>query len=126
MAGFKETGFGDRLSTAATAKRVQLEKARAKALDSKQGFAERQAARQAMSAEQSQRSAEKKAARLAIEAREAEARDAEQARKALALEAEKAAHDADLKEKAAQKIARETENKLIRDARYAARKARQK
>lgn len=126
MAGFKETSFGDRLNTAATAKRVQLEKARAKALDSKQGFSERQAARQAVSAGQSLRSAGEKAARLALEAREAEARDADNARKALALAEEKAARDADLKEQAAQKILRETRNKLSRDARYAARKARQK
>jgi hypothetical protein len=126
MPGFKETSFGDRLNTAATAKRVQLEKARAKALDSKQGFTERQAARQAMSAEQSTRSAEKKAARMALEAREAEIRDADQARRTLALEAEKAARDAELKEKAAQKIDRESKNKLARDARYAARKARRR
>ncbi len=126
MPGFKETSFGDRLSTAATAKRVQLEKARAKALHSKQGFTERQTARDAISAEQSLRSAESKAARMAVAAREAEMREADEARRILALNAEKAARDAELKEKAAQEIALEAKRKLIRDARYAARKARQR
>ncbi len=126
MPGFKETSFGDRLSTAATAKRVQLEKARAKALHAKQGFTERQKARHAMSAEQRMRSAESKAARMAFEAREAEIRDADEARRILALEVERAARDAELKEKAAQEIVLEAKRKLIRDARYAARKARKK
>lgn len=126
MSGFKEKSFGDRLRTAATAKRVQFEKVRAKALLTKQGFTERQAARKAVSAEQSRQSAESKAARIAAEAREAEIRDAEEARRISALQAEKAVHDAELKEKAAQQIALESKRKLIRDERYAARKARQK
>jgi hypothetical protein len=126
MPGFKEKSFDERLSTAATAKRVQLEKARAKVLLGKQDFAARQAARHAVSAEQSKRSAESKTARIAVEAREAEMRAAEEAKRISALQAEKALRDAELREKAAQQIALEAKRKLIRDERYAARKARQK
>ena len=107
MKGFKEKGFSDRLSTAAKAKQEQLARARAKSPLNDPEFAKRQAAR------------------AEAEARAAQARAEEDAR----LEALRHEEEAKLRAKRAEmdKLADLlTAQKAARDARYAARKARQK
>ncbi len=120
MSRFKETGFTERLSTAASAKKAELEKFRGKSEANDPAFAERQAARHAVSLARETRTAGRKAARLASVAREA----AEQAAHEAAVEAEQAAVDAEVAEQAARDVALQAERKAARDARYAARKAR--
>src|SRR5712672_249625 len=96
----KETGFAERQSAAAAAKKAALERHRVATNDPQ--LAERQVARQAVKLARDTRVAERRAARLAEEARLAAERAAEEAARQAALEAAKQA---------------------ARDARYAARKA---
>ena len=107
--------FGDRLKAAAKAKQALLEKARAKAPANDPKFAERQAARREVSIAREARASERKAAELAAKIREAEEQAAEQE-----------AREAEAAEQAAREIVLEAERKAARDARYAARKARQR
>lgn len=109
----------DRLGEAAKAKQARLEKARATAPANAPGFAERQAARREAALARDARNAERKAAKLAEAKRKAEAEAAERLAREQALAAESAAQ-------IARKAALEIEQKAARDARYAARKARQK
>jgi len=106
-----EPNFGDRLKAAAKAKQALLEKARAKAPANDPKFAERQAARREVSIAREARVSERKAAKLAAKIREA---------------AEQEAREAEAVEQAAREIVLEAERKAARDARYAARKARQR
>jgi hypothetical protein len=116
MSAFKDSDdFNERLSTAAKARQVSLEKFRARPRADDPAVVERQAARLATSQARDTRKAVRAAetARLVEEALRRAAEDV--ARKA-AVEAEKAALEATL----------EAERKAARDARYAARKARQR
>ncbi|MDY0884966.1 DUF6481 family protein [Dongia soli] len=122
----KETSLADRLSTAAKAKQILLEKARAKAAHNDPGFAERQAARHVAAIEREARAAERKKAKLADAAREAAERVAAEDARLRALEAEQEAKKMEAIERAAREVAAEAERKAARDARYAARKARKK
>ena len=131
MDNSKKTSFDDRLNAAANAKKAQLEKFRARSGGKDPGFAERQAARQAVGVARDARAVGRNTARLAGIAREADeqaARDAaakaEQAARDAAAEAEQAARDADVARQAADDVALQAERKAARDARYAARKAR--
>lgn len=128
-----EPSFADRLSTATRAREAQLKKARAKAPALDPGFAERQAARRAVSVAREARVAEGKAAKLAEKTRKA----AEATARAIALDAEREARKAEAAEEAARAIALKAEaaareiellaeQKAARDARYVARKARQR
>jgi HPt (histidine-containing phosphotransfer) domain-containing protein len=113
MSGYKEKGFGDRLSNAQDAKKAALERFRAKVSPDNPELARQRAERQA-------RAAAREAARLKAEA---EARALEEARlKAEAAEAEARAR----REEAERMVAQLAEQKAERDARYAARKARVK
>jgi hypothetical protein len=112
--------FDDRLSAAANAKKAELEKFRARSGTNDPAFAERQAARHAVSLARDARTAERAASRLAGLAREA----AEQSARDAAVEAEQAARAAEVARQAADDVALEAERKAARDARYAARKAR--
>ena len=120
----KESGFDDRLAAAATAKKAQLEKFLAKTATNDPGLAERQSIRQGVAAAREIRVVERKAVRLENEAHAA----AETAAQAAALAAERIARDVAAAEQAvsnaAVALAREGEQKIARDARYAARKAR--
>ncbi len=107
--------FGDRLKAAAKAKQSLLNKARAKALANDPEFAKRQAARRAVAIAREARVSERKAAKLAAKIRETEEQAAEQE-----------AREAEAAEQAAREIVLEAERKAARDARYAARKARQR
>jgi len=71
MDNSKKTNFDDRLSAAANAKKAQLEKFRARSGATDPAFAERQAARRAVSVARDTRTAERNASRLAGVAREA-------------------------------------------------------
>ena len=110
-----EPSFANRLGAAAKAKQAQRDKARAIDPTNDPKFAERQAARQAQAAAREVRAAERKAARLA-----------EQARKAEEQVAAEAARVAELAAEEQRKIDLAAEQKAARDAKYAARKARQK
>jgi hypothetical protein len=124
--GFKEKSFGDRLSEAAKAKQAQLDRARAKAPANDPEFAARQEARRQAALAREARQEERRAAKLAALEREAAERKAAEAALAAKLEAEAVAREAEKAEQAIRDRQREVEQKLARDARYAARKARKK
>ena len=107
------TNFDDRLSAAAAAKQALLERFRARPSPDDPAEIERQAALKAIADARDVRNAERKAAKEAEAARLA----AEEAAKR--VEEQKAAIEAK-----ARAVAQEAERKAIRDARYAARKAR--
>ena len=117
MSGLKDDRFDKRLNTARDAKRAMAAKFLRRPGADDPAFAERQAARAAVSAARSDREAKRAAEneRLAAE-REAQERAAAAEQK---VAAERAAS-----EKAAKDAALEVERKAARDARYAARKAR--
>jgi Family of unknown function (DUF6481) len=116
MGAFKDSDdFSERLSTAAKARQATLERFRARPRADDPSAVERQVARLATSQAREAR----KAARAAETARveeEAIRKTAEDAARKAAAEVEKAAQEATL----------EAERKAGRDARYAARKARQR
>jgi hypothetical protein len=127
----KQTGFADRLSAAAEARKALLERAaRARAAAESPEAVERRAAREAIAAARAARIAERKAARLAEQARQAAALAAAQAAEAAAreaaLRAEKESADIAFAERAAREAAEEAAKQAARDARYAARKARKR
>ena len=119
MSGYKDLGFNERLSSAASAKRALLEKHKAQPRPDDPSVVEQRAARQALVAAREARNAERKAAK------EMEAKR---------LAEEKAIREAtEKKEQAERAIAEEAarvellaQQKIARDARYAARKARQR
>ena len=121
-----EPSLADRLGAAAKSRRTQLEQARANAPANDPGFAERQAARRAVGAAREARAAERKTAKLAEKARKAEERAAEEHARAITLIAEQEAREAEAAEQAAREIVLQAERKVARDAKYAARKARQR
>ena len=122
MSGFKEKSFSERLGAAAAARKAQLEKFRAKPGPDDPATVERQAARRAATIARDARAAERKTAKAQVAAKEAERHAAEQA--------ERAMREADALRVAADQAARDVtmlaEQKAARDARYAARKARQR
>ncbi len=126
MNSFKNAGFNERLNSAAVARKAQLDKFRERPAVSDPAFAERQAARDAVRLARAERDAERKAEREAQRQREA----AELEAKLAAEEAERAALEAqqarEAEERVASEAALEVERKAARDARYAARKARQR
>jgi hypothetical protein len=112
--------FADRLETAAKAKQALLEKARQKDPSNDPEFAARQAARL-----REERETEKRNARLAEQAKVKAEREAEAARKAAEAQAE-ADRIRSGKRPVSKPALSESEQKALRDARYAARKARKK
>jgi hypothetical protein len=113
--------FADRLETAAKAKQALLEKARQKDPSNDPEFAARQAARVEAARLREERETEKRNARLAEQAE----REAEAARKAAEAQAE-ADRIRSGKRPVSKPALSESEQKALRDARYAARKARKK
>ena len=124
MSGFKYPDLHERQSAAAAAKKAMLEKFRAASEDP--GAADRAAARAAVHEARQARMAERDAAKKAQEAeRAAQAvRDAERVAQAKREAAEAQARIA--ADKIEQEALLEMEQKAIRDARYAARKAAKK
>jgi hypothetical protein len=122
MSGFKEQSFSERLGAAAEAREAQLEKFRAQPGPDDPAVVERQAAHQAAALARDARAVERKAAKAQMAAEEADRHAAEQADRA-ARDAEAVREAAD---QAARDIAKLAEQKAARDARYAARKTRQR
>jgi hypothetical protein len=121
--GVKDT-VADRLQAAAKAKQALLDRVKAKASDP--ALAEKRAAHNANAAERQKREEQREAERKAAEERAAVERAAAEAARLEAerLEAErKAVED---RAEADRLVALAAEQKAARDARYAARKARQK
>lgn len=122
----KEPGFVERLQTAAKAKKAQLEKMRASVPPSGAQSAERQAAQvEAAAARKIRTAGRKDSDRMGAEQREAQ-RAAENARQALAVAEERGRKDAERGAQAEADAAFQKDQKAARDAKYAARKARQK
>jgi len=117
MAGFKQPDFIERQEAAAKARKVALEKFRAKVADP--ALAERLTARAARAAERSAIKTTREIERAEKKAREAE--PAQQAERDAAIEAERAKTESAERERASQ-----AEQKAARDARYAAPKSRSK
>jgi hypothetical protein len=107
------TNFDDRLSAAAAAKQALLERFRARPTAGDPAWVEQQAALKAISDARDIRIAERKAAKEAEAARVAAEQAAQRVRDQVAAAEAKA-----------RAVAQEAERKAIRDARYAARKAR--
>ena len=120
----RDGDFGDRLSTQAKAKQALLEKLRAAAKTNAETFAERDAERRRVAEARATRAAERQAIKDAETARIAAEKVAEAAR--LAEEARIAEEERQKKllEEADAMVALLAEQKALRDARYAARKAR--
>jgi Family of unknown function (DUF6481) len=126
MKGSDPSKFGDRLSDAQKARAAMLEKARAKLAALNENKPERDAERARIAKEREEREAVRKAEKEARAKREAVERAAAEiarveAARLAAEERERAAHEE--KAKLAKLL---TDQKAARDARYAARKARQK
>jgi hypothetical protein len=122
----KEPGFAERLQTAAKAKKAQLEKIRA--LPAADGVppGERQAAQMEAEAARKLRTAGRKHSdRVGAQEREAQ-RAADKGRQAQAAIEEIARKDAERVAQAEADAAHKKDQKAARDAKYAARKARQR
>jgi len=117
--------FADRLETASKAKQALLEKARQKDPANDPEFAARQAARIEAARLREERETEKRTAKLAEQAKVKAEREAEAARKAAEVEAE-AERIRSGKRPVSKPALSAEEQKALRDARYAARKARKK
>ena len=128
MSGLRDKGFGDRLSTADSAHKAMQQRFQAAATADDPDLAERNAARQAISAARAIRLAK----REAIKAAEAEREALERARKAADQEAREVAERelqlqqeaCEIVERAERQVVLQVEQKVARDARYAARKER--
>jgi|SRR5580704_7908057 hypothetical protein len=131
MNRYRKTGFADRLSDAADAKKTQLERAAGvRAVADTPAAVERRAAREAISVARDGRIAERTAIKLAMEVGQATALAAAQVADAAArqarLRAEQEASDIEFDERIAREAAVDAERQTARDARYAARKARRR
>jgi hypothetical protein len=118
----KSANLSDRLEAAAAAKKAALARFQARPSPDDPVVKAQQAARKAISDARDIRAAERKAAREADLARQA----AEQAAKATEQAAQEAEQRRLTAEAADREAALEVERKAARDARYAARKARQR
>ena len=118
MSDLPNTGFADRLKTAAEAKKALLAKFKTRPTVTDPLFAEREAMKAAeLERVREERAQARAAEKQAIADAEQAVRDAEAAEAAAALEAKRG-------ERKERKILTKAEQKAKRDARYAARKAR--
>ncbi|MFH6783221.1 MULTISPECIES: DUF6481 family protein [Methylobacterium] len=126
MGKFKEAPLGDRLGSAAAARQAMLGRFQARDTTNDPALLARRAEREAVAAARTVRLAEREAERAAQEAvrlaRESEAK-AEQARQDEIAAAEATERAAEAVQAAETRLA---DQKAARDARYAARKARQR
>ena len=118
-------GFGERMNTAAAARKALVENWRANKIDvTDPAYLEQQAVRQAAAAARAERDALRKAEKEAAKAQAVADRKAAQAAAEAQVVADREAQLAARVEAEAARVAREAEAKAARDARYAARKAR--
>lgn len=119
MKGFKEKTFTDRLKEAASARQAALERFRARPAADDPAVVKRTEERLTIAAAREARAAEREAAKLVEAAARAERETVE-----------KAEREARERREAVEKLIRDAagaaERKAARDARYAARKSRQK
>src|SRR4051794_10346613 len=119
MAAFKGSTFKDRAETAAAAKKALLEAFKTRPPADDPAFQARQAQRRAVTEAREARAAERRRTKEEEEVRlraETEARQQAEAEEAARKAAEQTARDEQIR----------AERKALRDARYAARKARQR
>ena len=122
----KAPGFAERLQTAAKAKKAQLEKMRASvSADGAQGT-ERHAGQVEAAAARKARTAERKLSERLAAQDKAALRAAEKARQARAVVEERARKHVEGVAQAEADAALKKDQKAARDAKYAARKARQR
>lgn len=124
MSGFKDKGFGDRLSAAGNARQAMVAKFLKRPGPDDPENSQRRAARAAVSAARDVRKAEREAARSIENARAAAERDAHAAAAAAAARERTIEEDRLTADKNAADVALQIERKAARDARYAARKTR--
>ena len=122
----KEIGFAERLQAAASAKRAQLEKLRSMTPAGETQSAERLAERAAAEERRQIRRAEHETAKRAAAAQRDVERAAEKTRQARAVADEKERKAAERLVQAEADAALKSSQKTARDAKYAARKGRQK
>jgi hypothetical protein len=122
----KEISLADRLQAAAEARQALIDKARARAPENDPGFAARQAERLAAAAARDARAAERKVAKAAEQARRQAEREAAERERIAAEQVAAERREAERLEAAEQQKVLEAQQKAARDARYAARKARQR
>lgn len=126
MAGFKETKFDDRLATQQKARAEMLAKAKARAEEARRKLEETAGERAALAKARDERQKQKEEAkRQAAEAAEKARVEAEERKKREEEEAVAAA-EAAKREEADKLVQLLADQKAARDARYAARKERQK
>jgi hypothetical protein len=121
---FKPQGHAERQTTAADAKRAQMEQFRAKFGANDPNFAARQAERIKIAEARTQREAERSAIKEKEAAEAAVRKAAEDAARKIAEEEARVAAEIFAREEADRAVLAEAEAKAARDARYAARKAR--
>jgi len=122
----KEPGFAERLQTAAKAKKAQLEKIRARAPADGVPSAGGQAAQLEAAAARKMRTADRRYSdRAGAQEREAQ-RAAEKTRQAQAVIEQSARKEAERVAQVEADAAHKQDQKAARDAKYAARKARQR
>ena len=122
----KEPGFAERLQTAAKAKQAQLEKIRATVPAGAAQPTERQAARIEAEKARKIRTADRKYANQVTAQRRDAEREAERARQLRAVAEEIVRKEADRVAQAEADATLKKDQKAARDAKYAARKGRQK
>jgi hypothetical protein len=122
----KEPGFAERLQTAAKAKKAQLEKIRARSgADGVPSVEAKGAQSEAAAARKMRTAGRRDSDRVAAQEREAQ-RAAEKARQAQAVIEQRARKDAERLAQLEADAAHKRDQKIARDAKYAARKARQR
>ena len=126
MRGFKEKSFNDRLQEQAKAKAALLERARSKAPQNDPEFEKRQAERLRIAQERETRVAARAAEKVEQLRLEAERKASEETAKLEAVKLEAEAHERAKREESDKLVRLLEEQKAARDARYAARKTRQK
>ena len=126
MRGFKEKTFNDRLQEQAKAKAALLERARAKAPQNDPEFEKRQAERLRIAQEREARVAARAAEKVEEMRLEAERKAAAETAKLEAARLEAEERERAKREEADKLVRLLDEQKAARDARYAARKTRQK
>ncbi|MBS0469550.1 MAG: hypothetical protein JSR60_00660 [Proteobacteria bacterium] len=126
MRGFKEKGFNDRLQDQAKARQALLDRVRAKAPQNDPEFAARQAERVRIAQERDARNAAREAEKAAERQRELDRKAAEEAARLEAVRLEAEEREKAKREEADKLVQLLADQKAARDARYAARKQRQK
>jgi len=122
----KEPGFAERLQTAVKSKQAQLEKIRTATQASEPKPAEAPSDETKAAAERKARNAERKEADKAIAKRKEDERAAAKAAQVRATAEAKERKEAERVARAQAEAALKVDQKAARDAKYAARKARQK